>query len=44
MGLFDKFKAGLTKTRQLLKTDVRDLFKKRGGSSTMRFWKNFMPG
>ncbi len=30
MGLFDKFKAGLTKTRQLLKTDVRDLFKKEG--------------
>jgi fused signal recognition particle receptor len=30
MGLFDKFKAGLTKTRQLLKTDVRDLFKTQG--------------
>jgi fused signal recognition particle receptor len=30
MGLFDKFKAGLKKTHQLLKTDVRDLFKSEG--------------
>jgi fused signal recognition particle receptor len=30
MGLFDKFKRGLNKTTQLLKTDVRDLFKKEG--------------
>ena len=27
MGLFDKLKKGLTKTRDLLKTDVRDLLK-----------------
>ena len=27
MGLFDKFKQGLKKTTQLLKTDVRDIFK-----------------
>lgn len=27
MGLFDKFKQGLQKTKQLLQTDVRDLFK-----------------
>ena len=27
MGLFDKLKQGLTKTRAILKTDVRDLFK-----------------
>ena len=30
MGLFDKFKQGLAKTKQLLKTDVRDLFKSQG--------------
>lgn len=30
MGLFDKFKQGLTKTTSLLKTDVRDLFKSEG--------------
>lgn len=30
MGLFDKFKRGLTKTASLLKTDVRDLFKSEG--------------
>jgi fused signal recognition particle receptor len=30
MGLFDKFKQGLRKTTQLLKTDVRDLFKSQG--------------
>ncbi len=30
MGLFDKFKQGLKKTVQLLKTDVRDLFKSEG--------------
>ncbi len=30
MGLFDKFKRGLTKTAKLLKTDVRDLFKSEG--------------
>jgi fused signal recognition particle receptor len=30
MGLFDKLKQGLTKTKQLLKTDVRDLFKSQG--------------
>ena len=30
MGLFDKLKQGLTKTTQLLKTDVRDLFKAQG--------------
>jgi fused signal recognition particle receptor len=30
MGFFDKFKAGLKKTHQLLKTDVRDLFKSEG--------------
>jgi fused signal recognition particle receptor len=30
MGLFDKIKQGLTKTRQLLNTDVRDLFKSQG--------------
>jgi fused signal recognition particle receptor len=30
MGLFDKIKQGLQKTRQLLKTDVRDLFKSQG--------------
>ena len=27
MGFFDKLKAGLAKTKQLLQTDVRDLFK-----------------
>ncbi len=27
MGLFDKFKQGLAKTKELLQTDVRDLFK-----------------
>jgi len=27
MGLFDKLKAGLQKTKQILRTDVRDLFK-----------------
>lgn len=31
MGIFDKFKKGLAKTTQILKTDVRDLFKKEGG-------------
>ena len=30
MGLFDKFKRGLSKTAKLLKTDVRDLFKNEG--------------
>ncbi|MCG8448322.1 MAG: signal recognition particle-docking protein FtsY [Pirellulales bacterium] len=30
MGLFDKFKRGLTKTTNILKTDVRDLFKSEG--------------
>jgi fused signal recognition particle receptor len=30
MGLFEKLKQGLTKTTQLLKTDVRDLFKAQG--------------
>jgi fused signal recognition particle receptor len=30
MGLFDKFKQGLKKTRQLLNTDIRDLFKSEG--------------
>ena len=30
MGLFDKFRRGLTKTKQVLQTDVRDLFKKEG--------------
>lgn len=30
MGLFDKFKQGLTKTKQLLNTDIRDLFKAQG--------------
>ncbi len=30
MGLFDKFKRGLKKTSNLLKTDVRDLFKSEG--------------
>ena len=30
MGLFDKFKRGLNKTAQILKTDVRDLFKNEG--------------
>lgn len=30
MGLFDKFKQGLKKTVQLLKTDIRDLFKSEG--------------
>ena len=30
MGLFDKFKQGLTKTKQLLSTDIRDLFKAEG--------------
>ncbi len=30
MGLFDKLKQGLNKTRQLLNTDVRDLFKAEG--------------
>ena len=30
MGLFDKLKQGLTKTTQLLNTDVRDLFKAQG--------------
>ena len=30
MGLFDKIKQGLKKTTQLLKTDVRDLFKNEG--------------
>lgn len=30
MGLFDKFKRGLSKTAKILKTDVRDLFKSDG--------------
>ncbi|MCH2115218.1 MAG: signal recognition particle-docking protein FtsY [Pirellulales bacterium] len=30
MGLFEKFKSGLSKTANLLKTDVRDLFKNEG--------------
>jgi len=30
MGFFSKIKEGLTKTKQLLNTDVRDLFKKQG--------------
>ncbi len=30
MGLFDKFKQGLNKTAQILKTDVRDLFRSEG--------------
>jgi len=30
MGLFDKLKQGLTKTTQLLNTDIRDLFKAQG--------------
>ena len=30
MGLFDKLKQGLKKTKQLLNTDVRDLFKSQG--------------
>ena len=30
MGLFEKFKQGLTKTANVLKTDVRDLFKSEG--------------
>jgi len=30
MGLFDKLKQGLRKPAQLLKTDVRDLFKSKG--------------
>ena len=30
MGLFDKFKRGLSKTANILKTDVRDLFKSEG--------------
>ncbi len=30
MGLFDKFKRGLKKTTNLLKTDIRDLFKSEG--------------
>ena len=30
MGIFDKFRRGLTKTAKLLKTDVRDLFKSEG--------------
>jgi fused signal recognition particle receptor len=31
MGLFDKLRQGLKKTVQLLRTDVRDLFKTKGG-------------
>ncbi len=30
MGLFDKFKQGLAKTKKLLNTDIRDLFKAEG--------------
>ncbi|QDS99680.1 signal recognition particle-docking protein FtsY [Adhaeretor mobilis] len=30
MGIFDKFKRGLAKTKSVLKTDVRDLFKSEG--------------
>ncbi len=30
MGLFDKFRRGLTKTANILKTDVRDLFRSEG--------------
>ncbi len=30
MGLFDKIKQGLSKTRQLLNTDIRDLFRSEG--------------
>ncbi|MBL8828755.1 MAG: signal recognition particle-docking protein FtsY, partial [Planctomycetaceae bacterium] len=30
MGFFDKIKAGLKKTAQILNTDIRDLFKKEG--------------
>ncbi len=30
MGLFDKFKQGLSKTKQVLRTDIRDLFKSEG--------------
>ncbi len=37
MGLFDKFKQGLKKTTQLLKTDVRDLFKSEGRLVDDRF-------
>ncbi len=30
MGLFDKFKQGLAKTKQLLNTDIRDIFRAQG--------------
>ena len=40
MGFFDKIKQGLKKTKQLLNTDVRDLFKSKGGWSTTPFSKS----
>ena len=43
MGLFEKLKQGLQKTKQLLQTDVRDLFR-RGRFSTTPNWKRSKPG
>ncbi len=37
MGIFDKFKQGLTKTGRLLKTDIRDLFKAEGRLADQAF-------
>ncbi|HEV2971853.1 MAG TPA: signal recognition particle-docking protein FtsY [Pirellulales bacterium] len=44
MGLFDKFKSGLKKTRQLLGTDIRDLFKKEGELVDEEFLDKLRPG
>ncbi|HEV3415581.1 MAG TPA: signal recognition particle-docking protein FtsY [Pirellulales bacterium] len=44
MGLFDKFKAGLKKTRQILGTDIRDLFKKEGDLVDDDFLEKLRPG
>ncbi len=42
MGLFSKIKQGLTKTKQLLNTDVRDLFKSQGRLIDEEFLEELM--
>ena len=42
MGFFDKIKQGLKKTTQLLKTDVRDLFKSQGRLVDAEFLEDVM--
>ena len=39
MGIFEKLKQGLKKTKQLLNTDIRDLFKTQGGLVDDEFLK-----